>query len=158
MRDIATEAGLSVGVAYRYFESRSAVFGATLDRMGERLAVAATSSDDPTEAMLELWTAFNDNPAFVRIGASAILDGQNVSAIMSKHPAARDLVAAAQARGIQDPQTFAGVILLVGLAGAFYGPSANRALQRDDDDQRLFQAAAEMVTSWVSQAASTAKP
>ena len=68
MRDIAAEAGLSVGVAYRYFESRSAVFGATLDRIGERLAAAATSTANPTEAMLELWTTFNDNPAFVRIG------------------------------------------------------------------------------------------
>jgi hypothetical protein len=77
-----------------------------------------------------------------------ILDGQNVSEIMSKHPAARDLIRQATTKNLDDPQTFAGVVLLIGLAGAFYGPSVNRALQRSDKDQRIFQSAAEAVATW----------
>ncbi len=34
-RQIAAEAELSVGVAYRYFESKEALLGAALDRMAE---------------------------------------------------------------------------------------------------------------------------
>lgn len=147
IRDIAREAGLSTGVAYRYFDSKPALIGAAMDRIGERLAAAVTGSDDLVDAMQALWQAFDDNPAFVTIGSWMILEGLNVSKVMSKHPAARDLIRQATDRGIDDPQTFAGVVLLVGLAGAFYGPSVNRALGRPDDDQRLYRSAAAAVAT-----------
>lgn len=57
MRDIAREAGLSTGVADRYFDSKNALIGATMDRIGERLARAVTGSDDITKAMHALWQA-----------------------------------------------------------------------------------------------------
>lgn len=148
IRDVALEAGLSTGVAYRYFDSKNALIGAAMDRIGERLAQAVTGSEDLSEAMQALWKAFADNPAFVTIGSWMILDGQNVSEIMSKHPAARDLIAQATSQNIDDPQTFAGVVLLVGLAGAFYGPSVNRALRRPDEDQRIYRSAAEAIATW----------
>jgi AcrR family transcriptional regulator len=153
MRDIAEEAGLSVGVAYRYFDSKPALIGAAMDRLGERLALAVTGSDDLTAAMHSLWQAFEANPAFINIGSWMILDGQNMSEVMTKHPAARDLVAWATADGVEDPQTFAGVVLLVGLAGAFYGTAINRAFGRPDDDQRLFQSAADAVSVWAERSA-----
>ena len=148
IRDVAQEAGLSTGVAYRYFDSKNALIGAAMERIGERLAQAVTGTEDLNEAMQALWQAFDDNPAFVTIGSWMILDGQNVSEIMSKHPAARDLIRQATTKNLDDPQTFAGVVLLIGLAGAFYGPSVNRALQRSDKDQRIFQSAAEAVATW----------
>jgi AcrR family transcriptional regulator len=143
MREISQEAGVSVGVAYRYFDSKTALIGAAMDSIGERLARAVTSSCDLTEAMHALWNEFQDNPAFINIGSWMILEGHNMSDVMSKHPAARDLMAQAARRGMKDPQTFAGVVLLVGLAGAFYGTAVNRALNREDDDQRIYQSAAE---------------
>ena len=148
MREIAAEAGLSVGVAYRYFDSKTALIGAAMDRIGERLAGAVTGSDDLTKAMESLWKAFDDNPAFINIGSWMILDGHNMSEVMSKHPAARDLISQASQRGMNDPQTFAGVTLLIGLAGAFYEAAVNRALGRHDDDQRIYQSAAEALSLW----------
>lgn len=150
IRDIAREAGLSTGVTYRYFNSKDALMGAAMDRIGERLAAAVTGSEDLIEAMQALWKAFDENPAFVNIGSWMILDGQNVSEIMSKHPAARDLIAQATKRGIDDPQTFAGVVLMTGLGGAFYGTAVNRALGRADDDQRIYQSAAEAIAVWAT--------
>ena len=69
IRDVALEAGLSTGVTYRYFDSKHALIGAAMDRIGERLAEAVTGSDDLFEAMHALWQAFDDNPAFVTIGS-----------------------------------------------------------------------------------------
>ncbi len=149
MREIAEEAGVSVGVAYRYFHSKAALIGAAMDRLGERIAGSFTGSDDIHEAMKLFWVGLEANPAFVNIGSWMILDGQNVSEVMTKHPAALDLVALAEARGAEDPHTFAGVVLLVGLAGAFYGTAINRALGRPDDDERLLRSAAHAVSVWV---------
>ncbi len=148
MRDIAQEAGLSVGVAYRYFGSKTELIGAALDRIGERLAGAVTGSENLADAMHALWNEFNANPAFINIGSWMILDGHNMSEVMSKHPAARDLIGHAMARDMEDPQTYAGVVLLVGLAGAFYGTAVNRALRRPDDDQRIYRSAAEALSLW----------
>jgi AcrR family transcriptional regulator len=158
MRDIADEAGLSVGVAYRYFDSKTALIGAAMDRLGERLALAVIGSDDLSAAIHSFWQAFEANPAFVNIGSWMILDGQNMSEVMSKHPAIRDLVAQATADGVEDPQTFAGVVILVGLAGAFYGTSVNRGLGRPDDDQRLLQSAADAVAVWAEGSATPTGP
>jgi hypothetical protein len=119
-----------------------------MDRIGERLAQAVTGHEDLTAAMHSLWEAFEANPAFVSIGSWMILDGQNVSKVMSKHPAARDLVVQATKQGVVDPETFAGVVLLVGLAGAFYGSSVNRALGRPDDDPRIYESAAGAMSAW----------
>jgi hypothetical protein len=92
-----------------------------MDRIGERLAGAVTGSDDLTKAMESLWKAFDDNPAFINIGSWMILDGHNMSEVMSKHPAARDLINQASQRGMNDPQTF---------------------------DQRIYQSAAEALSLW----------
>ena len=43
----------------------------------------------------------------------------------------------------------AGITALIGIAGAVYGPTINRALQRDPDDRRLYDTAANMLTHWI---------
>jgi|LGVC01.1.fsa_nt_gb AcrR family transcriptional regulator len=149
MRQIAAEASLSVGVAYRYFESKNALIGAALDRMAERLADAATGATNPDEAIDALWTALNANPAFPRLVTWTIMNGINVSELMSKHPVVRDVAAAAANRGHQDPQTAGGVTALVAIAAAVYGPTVNRAMQRDADDQRLYDSTSDMLTDWI---------
>ena len=151
MRQIAQEAGHSVGVAYRYFSTKDELIGAAMDRIGERLASAVTSSDDLPAAMGFLWDAFEANPAFVNIGSWMILRGENVSLVMSEHPAARDLIEQATLQGVDDPETVAGAVLLVGLAGTFYGSSVNRALNRPDTDQRIHRSVAQALALWVSQ-------
>lgn len=149
MRDIAKEAGFSLGVSYRYFDSKEALLGAALDRMAERLGAAVTAGDDPAQAIDSLWRAIDANPAFPRLVTWAIMDGQNVSTIMSKHPVVRDVAVTAAAKGLEDPETIAGITALFGIAGAVYGPTINRALQREPDDQRLYDTAANLLTDWI---------
>ncbi len=150
MQDVAAEAGLSVGAAYRYFDSKDALFGAALDRMGEQIAAAATESDQTEEAFEALLEVMLSRPAFVRIGTSLLLEGRNVSHVMSKHPAALAIAAQARERGDPDPETVAGAVLMVGLGAAVYGVTTNRALGRADDDDRLGRAVGSMVAAWIA--------
>ncbi len=151
MRKIAAEAGLSVGLAYRYFESRDELFGAAMDRMAERIAAAAVG-DDPITVVSALWKAVGDNPAFPRLVTSLILSGQNVSEVMSKHPLMRDIARSAAEQGVGDPATVAGVTGIMTLAGVLFAPTLNRTIQRDPDDPRVYDAAAEMMALWVEDA------
>jgi AcrR family transcriptional regulator len=148
MRMIAAEAGLSLGLAYRYFESKDELFGAALDRMAERIAAAA-AGDDPIAVVSALWKAVADSPAFPRLVTSMILSGQNVSEVMSRHPLMRDIARSAAELGMDDPQTIAGVTGLVTIAGAMYGSFLNGAIGRDPDDPRLHDAAGAMMALWV---------
>ena len=50
MREVATAAGLSLGVAYRYYASREELFGAAMDRMADQIVAAATG-DTPITAV-----------------------------------------------------------------------------------------------------------
>jgi len=150
MQDIAESAGLSTGVAYRYFDSKNALLGAALDRMAERLSAAATSGGDTNQAIASLWQSLNDNPAFARIVTWAILDGQNISSIMTKHPVARDVTTVAAQDGAANPPMVSAMTLLVGIAGAVYGPTINRALQRDANDREVYDTAATMLANWIT--------
>jgi AcrR family transcriptional regulator len=151
MRKIAAEAGLSLGLAYRYFESRDELLGAAMDRMAERIASAAVG-DDPITVVTALWKAVDASPAFPRLVASMILSGQDVSEVMSKHPLMRDITRSAAELGMDDPKTIAGVTGLVTIAGAMYGSFLNRAIGRDPGDPRLYDAAAAMMALWVEDA------
>jgi AcrR family transcriptional regulator len=151
MRQIAAEASLSVGVAYRYFESKNALIGAALDRMAERLADAATGATNPGAAIDALWSALDADPAFPRLVTWTIMNGINISELMSKHPVVRDVATAAANRRHQDPQTAGGITALIAIAAAVYGPTINRALQRDADDRRLYNSAIDMLTDWIDQ-------
>ena len=150
MRDIANNAGLSLGVAYRYFDSKDDLYGAALDRLAERLSDAVTDSDDTSQAISGLWDALADNPAFPRIVTWAILDGQNVSDIMTKHPVARDVIKTATDSGATNPPMVAAMTVLVSIAGAIYGETINRAMQRDPDDRELYNTAADMLAIWIT--------
>jgi hypothetical protein len=102
--------------------------------MAERLAEAATGAVNPGAAIDALWNALDSNPAFPRLVTWTIMNGINVSDLMSKHAVVRDVAAAAANRGHEDPQT-----------AAVYGPTINRAMQRDADDQRLYDSAKDML-------------
>jgi AcrR family transcriptional regulator len=151
MRKVAAKAGLSVGLAYRYFESREALFGAAMDRMAERIAAAAVG-DDPIMAVNALWKAADDNPAFPRLVTSMILSGQDVTEVMSKHPLMRDIARSAAELGMDDPKTIAAATALVTIAEAMYGSMINRAIGRDPRDPRLYDAVAAMMALWVEDA------
>ena len=149
MREVAGTAGLSLGVAYRYYASREELFGAAMDRMADRIVAAATG-DTPITAVTALWRALDDYPAFPRMLTSLILEGRNVSEVMSRHPLMRDIARSAAEQGVGDPATLAGVTGIMTLAGILFAPTLNRTIQRDPDDPRVYHAAAEMMALWVA--------
>ena len=149
MRTIAMEAGCSLGVSYRYFDSKDDLLGAALDHMATRITAASTGAEDPAEALQHLWQAFDTTPAFPRLVTWMISEGMDVSSAMSGHPLILEVAEMARARGNEDPLTVAGVMALLGLAGATYGPAINRALGRDLDDQTLYNSTAHMFEAWI---------
>ena len=149
MREVAATAGLSLGVAYRYYASREELFGAAMDRMADRIVAAATG-DTPMTSVNALWRALDDHPAFPRMLTSLVLEGRNVSEVMSRHPLMRDIARAAGDQGLRDPATVAGVTGIMTLAGVLFAPTLNRTIQRDPDDPRVYDAAAEMMDLWVA--------
>jgi AcrR family transcriptional regulator len=148
MREVARTAGLSLGVAYRYFASREELFGAAMDRMADQI-VAAVTGETPITAVSALWRALDDYPAFPRMLTSLVLEGRNVSAVMSRHPLMRDITRSAAKQGVGDPATVAGVTGIMTLAGVLFAPTLNQSIQRDPDDPRVYEAAAEMMAVWV---------
>jgi AcrR family transcriptional regulator len=149
MRAIATDAGCILGVAYRSFHSKNELLGAALDRMAVRIAAVSTGSDDPAEALLKLWQTLDTTPAFPRLVNELVAEGKEMSSVRSGHPLIREVTRTARARGSADPQTIAGIMALLGIAGAIYGPTINRAIRRDPDDQTLYDSTAHMFKEWI---------
>ena len=149
MRTIATEAGCSLGASYRYFDSKDELLGAALDRMATRITAASTGAEDPAETLLQVWQTLNATPAFPRLVSWLISEGMDVTSVMSGHPLILKIADTARARGSEDPQTAAGVMALLVLAGAGYGPAVNRALGRDPDDPTLYDTTAHMFGAWI---------
>jgi AcrR family transcriptional regulator len=149
MRAIATEAGCSLGAVYRYFNSKDELLGAALDRMAERIAFAASRSDDPAEALINLWHILAATPAFPRLVNWMVSENKDVSSVMSSNPLIREIAEGARIRGSADPPTVAGTMALLGIGGAFYGPIINRAMGRDPDDQTLYDSTAHMFKDWI---------
>jgi AcrR family transcriptional regulator len=148
MRSIAREAGCSVGLAYNYFASKDELIGAALDRMGKRIALSATSTDDPREAMLALLDSMRANAAFPRLVTWLVLEGHDVSSVMSGHPLMQSVGAVAAARGAEDPTSVAMTMGLVAMGTFTYSEMLNRAVGRQSDDGRLLESAADMFASW----------
>jgi len=144
-----TEAGRSLGVANRYFESKEELLGPALDRMAVRIATVSTGSDDPAEALLNLWQTLSTTPAFPRLVNWMVSEERDVSSVMSGQPLIRQVTDTAHTRGSADPRTVAGIMALLGIAEAIYGPTPNRAIVRDPDDQTLYDSTAHMFKEWI---------
>ncbi len=150
MRAIAKEAGLSVGVAYRYFESRDALLGAAMERMGGRLVEAGSDLEDPSALIATLWQGMEQNPAFARLATWLTLTGRTPSDVMARHPLAIAVTERASAKGLPDPPGIAAVVLFLTLSGMAYRGTVNRAVGRPPDDRRLDHDLAEMFDLWMA--------
>jgi hypothetical protein len=69
---------------------------------------------------------------------------------MTKHPVARDVTRTAAESGTANPQMVAAMTMLVGIGGAIYGQTINRATQRDADDPELYHTATTMLANWIT--------
>jgi AcrR family transcriptional regulator len=151
MRTIAKQADCSVGLAYNYFESRDELIGAALDRLAHRITADAVSSEGPREALLALLESMRANAAFPRMMTWLILEGADVSAVMSGHPLLQRIAATADERGVKDPPGAAMMVALLAIGTFTFGPMLNHAAGREPDDGRLVESVADMLADWFPQ-------
>ena len=150
MRTIAAEADCSLGLAYNYFASKDELIGAALDRMASRITAnaAETAADDPRAALFALLDSMKSNAAFPRLLTWLVLEGRDVSGVMSGHPLMQRVAAVAAERGAADPASTALTMGLLAIGTFTYGAMLNRTLGRDPADDRLLESAADMYASW----------
>jgi len=139
MRSIAAEAGCSLGLAYNYFTSKDELLGATLDRIALRLATEAASADDPRDALISLVGSMRSNAAFPRLVTWLVLEGRDVSRLVSGFPLEQQVAAIAVERGADDPESIALTMALLAIGIYTYGDLLNRAVGRDPGDERLLE-------------------
>lgn len=138
MRTIATEAKCSLGLAYNYFASKEELVGAALDRMAGRITeVATASADDPRDALLVLLDSLRANPAFPRLVTWLLLEGQDLSSVMSGFPLEESVAVMAAERGVKDAENVGMTMALLGMGVFTYGGLLNSAVGRDPGDERF---------------------
>lgn len=149
MRRIAEEAGFSLGLAYHYVDDKDDLFGAVLERIGERLSAQARSHSEGRETLSALWQALEATPAFAPLMTSLVLEGRNVSEMMARHPVVADLAADAADRRAPDPALLAAMHAFLAISVQTYEVLMNRTMGREDDDERLRAAVADMFSAWI---------
>ena len=137
MRAIAAEAGVSVGLAHHHFGSRDELFGRVLDRIAVDVTRGTDPGDQPADVIDELWARLRARPAFARLIVTLLLEGKDVSAVMSGHPLIARTVARSSEQGRPDPEGDAAGLGVLALGGAFFGPPMNRLIGRNPDDPAL---------------------
>lgn len=146
MRSIAGEAGCSLGLAYRYFETKEQLLGAVLDRAAAHITDGLSPEDSPEELAQHVWTRMGERPVFARLFAWLILEQQDVSAVMSRHPFLQVAAQTAIEAGDPDPGAAATALGTIVLGNGFFGPTLAKATQGQPHSQevtkRLTRAAA----------------
>lgn len=146
MRSIAQEAECSLGLAYRYFETKEQLLGAVLDRAAAHITDGLSPEDSPEELAQHAWTRMSERPVFARLFAWLILERQDVSAVMARHPFLQQAAQTAIGAGDTDPGTAATALGAIVLGNGFFGPTLTKATQGQPNSQevtkRLTRAAA----------------
>ena len=153
MRAIAGEAGCSLGLAYNYFASKDELVGVALDRMARRITADTAITDDPREALIALLDSMRANAAFPRLLTWLVLEGHDLSSVMSGHPLMQSIVVVAAERGAEDPASVAMTMGLLAIGTFTYSAMLNRTVGREPDDGRLLESAADMFANWFPQPA-----
>ena len=144
MREIARRAGVSTGLSYHYFESRTALLGATLDSIASAIDERAATQDEPEDMAREVLEVVWERPAFPRNIASLVLSGMDVTEAMGDHPFIRRLIAVGSG-GTVDGTTKAGLVVMTLLGTGLYGQSVNQAIGRPLDDNMILTALQEAI-------------
>lgn len=139
MRAIAAEAGVSLGLAHHHFGSRDQLIGRTLDRIAGDVTRGTDPGDRPEDVVRELWFRLGQRPAFARLVVTVLLEGKDVSAVMSGHPLIERTAIRASEAGDPDPRGAAATLAVLALGGVFFGPPMNGVIGRDPDDPALFE-------------------
>jgi len=137
MRSIADEAGCSLGLAYRYFDTKEDLIGAVLDRAAAYITNGLGPSHTPEELVEHAWPRMAERPVFVRLFAWLILEQQDVSAVMARHPLLERAVRHAHQDGDPDPVVAATALGAILLGGGFFAPAITDAARGEPDSPEL---------------------
>ena len=139
MRAIADEADCSLGLAYRYFNTKEDLLGAVLDRAASYITTGLTTTDSPDHLTRQVWERMAERPVFARLFTWTLLEGRDVTEIMSGHPLLQILGQQAAAQGDANPQSAAAAIGVITIGGGLFAPAFNRATGNRPDDQAIYE-------------------
>jgi AcrR family transcriptional regulator len=151
MRAVADEADCSLGLAYRYFDTKEELLGAVLDRAANYITEGLDTTDSPGDVARRAWLRMAERPVFARLFTWMILEGGDVTEAMSGHPLLQIFGQQAESVGDTDPKSAAAAIGIITIGGGLFAPAINRAAGNQPDDEavyeRLMQAAETIPTA-----------
>jgi AcrR family transcriptional regulator len=148
MRAIAEEADCSLGLAYRYFSTKEELLGAVLDRAASYITTGLDATDSPGDLTRQAWRRMAERPVFARLLTWMVLEGRDITEVMSGHPFLQTLGQQAASLGDADPRSAAAAIGIITIGGGLFAPAINRAAGNQPDDEAVYERlarAAEMI-------------
>jgi AcrR family transcriptional regulator len=139
MRAIANEANCSLGLAYRYFGTKEELLGAVLDRAASYITTGLDTTDSPVDAARQAWERMAERPVFARLFTWMVLEGGDVTEMMSGHPFLQILGQQAESVGDADPRSAAAAIGIITIGGGLFAPAINRAAGNQPDDEAVYE-------------------
>jgi AcrR family transcriptional regulator len=139
MRAIAAEADCSLGLAYRYFDTKEDLLGAVLDRAASYITTGLDATDTPGDLTRQAWTRMAERPVFARLLTWMILERGDITEVMSGHPFLQTLGQQAAFLGDADPRSAAAAIGIITLGGGLFTPAINSAAGNQPDDEAVYE-------------------
>ena len=139
MRAIADEAGRSLGLAYRYFGTKEELLGAVLDRAASYITAGLDTTDSPSHLARQAWSRMAERPVFARLFTWMVLEGDDVTEVMSGHPFLQILGQQASSVGDADPKSAAAAIGIITIGGGLFAPAFNSAVGNQPHDEAVYE-------------------
>ena len=139
MRAVADEAGCSVGLAYRYYDTKEELLGAVLDRAATYITNGLDTTDTPGDLASRAWQRMAERPVFARLFTWMVLEGFEVTELMSGHPFLQIIAHKAQSAGDPDPGSAAAAIGIITIGGGLFAPPINLAAGREPGDAAVYE-------------------
>jgi AcrR family transcriptional regulator len=139
MRAIAEEADCSLGLAYRYFTTKEELLGAVLDRAASYITTGLDATDSPGDLTRQAWKRMAERPVFTRLLTWMVLEGRDITEVMSGHPFLQTLGQQAASLGDADPRSAAAAIGIITIGGGLFAPAINSATGNQPDDEAVYE-------------------
>jgi AcrR family transcriptional regulator len=139
MRAIAEEAGCSLGLAYRYFETKEQLLGAVLDRAAEYITSDLEPDEPPEHLAQKVWRRMAERPVFARLLVWFVLEELDVTRAMSGHPFLQTAYRQAELAGDANPPAAAAALGITMLGGGLFIPVMTNALGGRLDEEAVYE-------------------
>ncbi len=139
MRAIAAEADCSLGLAYRYFDTKEDLLGAVLDRAATYITTGLDATGSLDDLIRQTWKRMTERPVFARLLTWMILERGDITEVMSGHPFLQILGQRTASIGDADPRSAAAAIGIITIGGSLFTPPITRAAGKGPDDEAVFE-------------------